>query len=66
MAPKTATKGAKKAVTKTKAVRTGDKKHRRRRRGEVRYLHLQGSEADVSDEIIPIHGRFLETASVAR
>ena len=32
MAPKTATKGAKKAVTKTKAVRTGDKKHRRRRR----------------------------------
>ena len=32
MAQKTATKGAKKAVTKTKAVHTGDKKHRRRRR----------------------------------
>ena len=34
MVPKTATKGAKKAVTKAKAkaVRTGDKKHRRRKR----------------------------------
>ncbi|KAI0209239.1 Histone H2B.1/H2B.2 [Lamellibrachia satsuma] len=32
MAPKTAAKGTKKAVTKAKAVRTGDKKRHRRRR----------------------------------
>ena len=40
MAPKAASKGAKKAVSKAKAQRSGDKKRRRRRRRETYSIYI--------------------------
>ena len=45
MAPKAASKGAKKAASKAKAQRTGDKKTKEEEEGELQHLHLQGVEA---------------------